>query len=76
MGFFSRFRQQPAPTPPVEGLLGYYGLADWWLSALSAEEREEIEAMWGYITFQGNPITNDRPLTRGHVTRACYEPKG
>jgi hypothetical protein len=68
MGFFSRFRQQPEPTPKVEGLLGYYGLADWWLTAFSADERKEIEAMWGYITFQGSPITDDCPLTRGHVT--------
>lgn len=68
MGFFSRFRQQPEPTPKVEGLLGYYGLADWWLTALTAKEREEIEAMWGYITFRGQTIMNDRPLTRGQVT--------
>jgi hypothetical protein len=68
MRFFSRSRRQPEPTPPVEGLIGYYGLADWWLSALSAREREDIEAMWGYITVQGRPIMDERPLTRGKVT--------
>jgi hypothetical protein len=68
MGFFSRFRQQVAPTPPVEGLLGYYGLGDWWLKVFTANERKEIEAMWGYVTVQGSPMMNERPLTRGHVT--------
>jgi hypothetical protein len=68
MRFFSRSRQQPEPTPPVEGLIGYYGLADWWLSALSGHEREEIEAMWGYMTFQGRSIMDERLLTRGKVT--------
>lgn len=68
MRFFSRFHQQPEPTPKIEGLLGYYGLADWWLTTFSAAERKEIEAIWGYITFQGNPISDERPLTRGHVT--------
>jgi hypothetical protein len=67
MSWFSRFRRQPEPTPEVEGLLGYYGLAEWWLSALSAGEREEIEDMWGYIAVPGRPITNERPLARGHV---------
>jgi hypothetical protein len=67
MSWFSRFRQQPESTPEVEGLIGYYGLAEWWLSALSAGERGDIEAMWGYITIQGQPITDERPLTRGHV---------
>lgn len=62
MGFFSRFRQQPEPTPKVEGLLGYYGLGDWWLTMFSVAEREEIEAMWGYL------ILDQRPLTRGQVT--------
>lgn len=61
MGLFSRFRQQPEPTPKVEGLLGYYGLADWWLTAFSAQEREEIEGMWGYL------ILDEHPLTRGQV---------
>lgn len=67
MGFFSRFRKQPEPTSKVEGLLGYYGLGEWWLITFSAKEREEIEAMWGYITVQGHPITNERQLTRGRV---------
>jgi hypothetical protein len=68
MGFFSRFRQQPAPTPKIEGLLGYYGLGDWWLTTFSDKEREDIEAVWGYITIKGHPIWDERPLTRGHVT--------
>ena len=61
MGFFSRFRQQPQPTPKVEGLLGDHELGDWWLQALTAKEREEVESMWGYL------VPNQRPLTRGHV---------
>ncbi len=68
MRFFSRFRRQPEPTPQVEGLIGYYGLADWWLSALSAREREDIEAIWGYMTVHGRPVMDERPLTRGKVT--------
>jgi hypothetical protein len=68
MGFFSRFQRRSEPSAHVEGLLGYYGLGDWWLTALSPAERKEIEAMWGYIAFRGHPIVDERPLTRGRVT--------
>ncbi len=59
MGFFSRFRQQPQPSPKVEGLLGYYGLADWWLSTFTPAERAHIEAT--YQPMGGRP--GSHPLT-------------
>lgn len=63
MDFFSRFRQRPEATAKVEGLLGYYGLNAWWLTTFTAQERENMEADWGYITFRGSPIVNECPLT-------------
>lgn len=71
MGFFSLFRQRPEN---VGGLFGYYGLGEWWLTTFTAPEREDIEAMWGYIAFHGRPITNERPLTRGQVTSNPLSP--
>ncbi len=73
MGFFSRFLPR-ASAAQTEGLLGYYGLGDWWLNTFSAKERDEIEAMWGYIAVQGHSITNERPLSRGHVTSNLLTP--
>ena len=50
--------------PPVQGLIAHFNLADWWLSAFSAEERDWIESEHskGTLTIgQANP----RPLTTG-----------
>jgi hypothetical protein len=58
------FRKQP-PSPPqagIDGLVGYYGLQDWWLTTFTPKERDDIEAMWGYV------ILGERPLTQGHIT--------
>jgi hypothetical protein len=55
MGFFKK-------RPQVDGLLVYYGLADWWLSTFTQPERDEIESMWGWSSL------GERPLTQGHVT--------
>jgi hypothetical protein len=63
MGFFSRFRRQPEPTPKIEGLLGYYGLSDWWLSTFTPTEREHIEAT--YQPMGARPGTH--PLTQGRI---------
>ena len=63
MGFFSRFRQQPKPTPQVEGLLGYYGLGEWWLTTFSQAERDAIE-----IRYQPMGVRpGSHPLTQGRI---------
>ena len=63
------FRKQPSSTaqPQIQGLLAYYGLVDWWLSAFTQQERDEIESMWGHIEFRGAVISEGAPLTRGHI---------
>jgi hypothetical protein len=58
------FRKQP-PSPPragIDGLVGYYGLRDWWLATFAPKERDDVESMWGYV------ILGERPLTQGHIT--------
>ena len=62
MGFFAGFRQQPR-QPKVEGLLGYYGLGEWWLSTFTSTERERIEA--AYQPMSDRP--GSHPLTQGRV---------
>ncbi len=58
MGFFARLRGQPE----VEGYIGHFGLADWWLSEFTDAERDYIEAKYA-------PLGDDRPrlLTQGQV---------
>jgi hypothetical protein len=60
MGFFSRFRLQPE-QPKVDGLLGYYGLADWWLTTFTPAEREHIEATYQPMGMR----PGSHPLTQG-----------
>lgn len=63
MGFFSRFWRRPEPTTKVEGLLGYYGLGEWWLATFSQAERDAIEAR--YQPMGARP--GNSPLTHGRV---------
>jgi hypothetical protein len=70
MDIFQRFRrQQPQQPPqqglqPVEGLLGYFHLGDWWLRMFTPTEREHIEFM--YVPLGSTA----RPLTQGRFTYA------
>lgn len=53
---------------PVQGLIAYFNLADWWLSAFSPEERDWIESehvRCALTVGQANP----RPLTTGTVVQ-------
>jgi hypothetical protein len=57
-----------ADEPLVQGLIAHFNLADWWLSAFSAEERDWIESEHskGTLTIgQANP----RPLTTGTLVQ-------
>lgn len=40
MGIFDRFAKKD--NQKIEGYIGYYGLADWWLSEFTEEERQYI----------------------------------
>jgi len=51
--------------PKVEGELGYYGLAEWWLSSFTEQEREYIETRYTPMGIGGTD--NSRPLTRGQI---------
>lgn len=66
MRFFKNQASSSA-QPQVQGLVAYYGLADWWLSAFTQQERSEIESAWGHIEFKGQTISVGAPLTRGHI---------
>jgi tetratricopeptide (TPR) repeat protein len=49
---------------PVQDLIAYFNLADWWLSAFSPEERDWIESEHSKGTLTIGQ-TNPRPLTTG-----------
>lgn len=48
----------------IRGEIGAVGLADWWLSEFTADEREYIESIYQPI---GVGASNPRPLTQGTV---------
>lgn len=57
----SAIQSEPSPaTHPVEGAIGYFDLADWWLTTFSAHERERME--WLY---HPHGVTQPCPLTHG-----------
>jgi tetratricopeptide (TPR) repeat protein len=58
MSFFRRSSR----APKVGGEIGYHGLADWWLSNFTEEERNYIESRYKPL---GLGTTNERPLTQG-----------
>lgn len=61
MGLFDRFKPRPAtPAANSEGLLGYFGLTDWWLQAFSDQERALVEER-----YQPMGMSAERPLTSG-----------
>jgi hypothetical protein len=56
--------------PKVQGAIGYYRLADWWLDTLSPSERQTIEKRYGNIT-QGDYRPGIKPAT-GPVTATDF----
>jgi tetratricopeptide (TPR) repeat protein len=57
-------KSKPEKALKVEGQLGYFNLADWWLSAFSLEEREYIEQVFQPLESQ----PDSRPLTQGKIS--------
>ena len=55
------FRRQQ-DSPKIEGEIGYHGLADWWLSSFTEDERDYIEKK------VGGGSGHERPLTQGQIT--------
>lgn len=55
------FRRQK-DSPKIEGEIGYHGLADWWLSSFTEDERDYIESKLG------GGSGRERPLTQGQIT--------
>ena len=49
--------------PRIAGYIGHYGLQDWWLSALSPDERE-----WAEKTF--SPMGSSTTLTRRNILQS------
>lgn len=62
MDYYRLFQHMP-PLPDVDGLIRYYCLTDWWMSAFTQEERDHIEATYRPA---GAPA-GSRPLTQGQV---------
>lgn len=55
MNFFRR-------KPKIEGEIGYFGLAEWWLSTFTDQER-------AYIEKDNDPLAGEEgSLTRGKIT--------
>lgn len=57
---FSFFKRKPK----IEGKIGYYGLADWWLSSFSIDEQK-------YIMEKFKPLGSSSDLTKGKITTTC-----
>jgi tetratricopeptide (TPR) repeat protein len=60
MSFFGWFRGKPK----IEGELGYFELADWWLSTFSEAEREYIEKIYEPMSIP----SREKPLTKGRIS--------
>ena len=52
-------------SPKIGGEIGYFGLAEWWLSTFTKEEREYIESKFKPLGVGG---AEERPLTQGQIT--------
>jgi len=50
--------------PQIEGEIGYFGLADWWLAAFTDAERKYIERRYRPL----GSGEKERPLTQGKIT--------
>ena len=61
MGLLDRFKSRHAPSGNEGGgLLGYFGLTDWWLRDFSDQERALIEGR-----YEPMGMSAERPLTSG-----------
>lgn len=46
------------PSKPVHGLIGYFGLTDWWLTTFSEEERHHIQTTFQPLGDTGDSLTS------------------
>ena len=69
MPIFDMFKQ----SQKVEGSIGFFGLADWWLNSFTESEREYIEQKFKPMTT-GAP--NNRPLTQGKILSTSQTASG
>lgn len=58
MGIFDHFK----PKQPIGGYIGFYGLADWWFSEFTEEERRYLVERdkwltWGKVNDSNLPVT-------------------
>jgi len=61
MGLLDRIRGGKGSGPGVQGLLGYFGLGDWWLTSFTEDERR-------YIQEKHKPMgESPDSLTRGDI---------
>ena len=65
MNLSGLFKRQPK----IEGAIGYFGLADWWLSTFSECERERIESLYRPMGH-----SSPRPLTQGQIILTSQRP--
>jgi hypothetical protein len=49
MGLFDFLKMEP----DIKGLIGYYGLSDWWLSEFTHEERKHIVSIYNPMGWNG-----------------------
>lgn len=49
MGLFDFLKMEP----DIKGLIGYYGLSDWWLSEFTDEERKHIVSIYNPMGWDG-----------------------
>ena len=56
--------------PPIEGMLGFLGLGEWWIETFSADERKYIETVFQPL----GSTANSRPLTIGRIAASSQTP--
>lgn len=74
MGVFDRSGDSKRQSAKIQGLLGYFGLGDWWLSAFTEEQRSYIEKKVRFVSYgvsvslestDAKTGADPRPLTQG-----------
>jgi hypothetical protein len=51
----------------IKGNIGYFGLADWWLSAFTDEERRYIRERFQPLGFSGDTLTSGPPTSQTSI---------
>ncbi len=52
----------------IHGLIGYFGLAHWWLTTFTLAERRHIDESFKPLGLEVGGASSDNHLTRGEIS--------